>query len=68
MPIKETNKRNYYLNMCIKKSLSKRELENELKSFSYERFVNKKEKIELIIPKEESSILDNMKNPTIIKL
>ena len=32
LPIKNENKRNYYINMCIKKNLSKRALEKEIKN------------------------------------
>jgi predicted nuclease of restriction endonuclease-like (RecB) superfamily len=34
LPIKNENKRNYYINMCIKKNLSKRELQKEIKNNS----------------------------------
>jgi len=68
LPIKDENKRNYYTNICIKKNLSKRQLIDEIKSNSYERLVNKSDKIDLIVPKKEYSILDDMKNPIIIKV
>ncbi len=36
LPIKDENKRNYYINMCITNNLSKRKLEREMKNNSYE--------------------------------
>lgn len=68
IPIKDMNKRNYYLNLCIEKNLSVRELNSEIKSNSYERLLNKPKSIKLIVPKKEYSILDYMKNPIIIKV
>ncbi len=68
LPIKDPNKRNYYLNLCIERKLSKRKLIEEIKSNSYERLINKPNHIEIIFPKKEYSILDGMKNPIIIKI
>ena len=68
MSIKDINKRNYYINQCIDKNLSSRELAKEIKSNSYERLINKPKNIELIIPKKEYTILEDMKNPIIIKV
>ncbi len=48
LPIKDENKRNYYINLCIKNNLSKRELIREIKSNSYERLIDKPEKIDII--------------------
>ena len=36
LPIKNENKRNYYINMCIKKNLSARELKKEIKNNAFE--------------------------------
>ena len=36
LPIKDENKRNYYINLCVKNNLSKRELIKEIKSNSFE--------------------------------
>lgn len=47
LPIKDVNKRNYYLNQCIERNLSKRQLISEIKANSYERLLNKPEHIEL---------------------
>ncbi len=68
LPIKDINKRNYYTNLCIENNLSKRKLQEEIKSNSYERLLNKPECIKLITPKKEYSLLDNIKNPIIIKV
>ena len=63
--IKDENKRNYYINLCLKNNLSKRELINEIKSNSYERLIDKPNKIEIETPKTYS-ITTDMKNPIII--
>ena len=62
---KDANKRNYYINLCIKNNLSKRELINEIKSNSYERLIDKPDKIDIFIP-NKSTITTDMKNPIII--
>ena len=67
LPIKDENKRNYYINLCIKNNLSKRELIREIKSNSYERLMNKPDKIDIIVP-EKYSITIDMKNPIIIEV
>ena len=54
LPIKDENKRNYYINLCIKNNLSKRELIREIKSNSYERLIDKPEKIDIITPTKYS--------------
>lgn len=69
MPIKDENKRNYYINLCIQNSLSVRELKKEIKSGSYERLLNKPEKIDLILPKITTpTIVDEFKNPIVLNL
>lgn len=68
LPIKDINKRNYYINLCIERNLSKRQLLEEIKSKSYERLVDKPEKIDIITMKKEYQITDEMKNPIIIKV
>ena len=67
LPMGDKNKRNYYINLCIKNNLSKRELIKEIKSNSYERLVNKPDKIDIIVP-EKYSITTDMKNPIIIEV
>jgi len=69
LPIKEENKRNYYINLCITHNLSKRELIKEIKSESYERLINKPEHIEII--SEDKKVLDvksYLKNPILLTL
>lgn len=63
--VKDAKKRIYYINLCIKNNLSVRELRKEIKSNSYERLLNKPEKIEIEMPKTYS-ITTDMKNPIII--
>ena len=53
LPIKDINKRNYYINICIERNLSKRKLEEEIKSNSYERLIDKPKNTELIVPKRK---------------
>ena len=65
LPIKDENKRNYYINLCIKNNLSKRELTDAIKSNAYERLINKPDKIEIETPKTYS-ITTDMQNPIII--
>ena len=67
LPIKDENRRNYYINLCIKNNLSERELTKEIKSNSYERLVNKPEKID-IITNPKYTITTNMKDPIIIEV
>ena len=67
LPIKDENKRNYYINLCIRNHLSERELAKEITSNSYERLVDKPEKIEIELPKKYL-ITSDMKNPIIIPI
>lgn len=65
LPIKDLNEIIYYINICISKNLTKRELINKIKSKEYERLdENAKKKI---INKEKLSIKDEIKHPIIIK-
>lgn len=68
LPIKDKNKRNYFINLCIEKKLSVRELRKELKSNSYERLLEKPTNIEIITPKEILTIRSKTKNPIIIEI
>lgn len=70
LPIKDKNKINYYINLCITRNLSKRKLINEIKNNAYERLLDKPEHIEIINDsnKEEYKIREHIKNPIIIKL
>ena len=67
LPIKDENKRNFYINLCIKNHLSERELGREIKANAYERLVNKLDKIDIIVP-NKYSITTDMKNPIIIPI
>lgn len=70
LPIKNVNKRNYYINMCIKKNLSKRALEKEIKNNAFERLsLADKENIKLISNKNEVlTIKDTLKDPVLITI
>ena len=70
LPIKNENKRNYYINMCIKKNLSKRELQKEIKNNAFERLsLADKENIKLISDKNEVlTIKDTLKDPVLIPI
>ena len=66
LPIKDESKRNYYINLCIKQNLSKRELIEKIKNNEYER-LEYKDNIELITDESDISIKDMIKNPILIK-
>ena len=68
LPLKNENKRNYYINLCILNNLSKRQLEKEIKNNSYERLLNKPDKIDIIAPLQSSVITDKFKNPIVLEL
>lgn len=68
IPIKEENKRNYYINLCLERNLSKRELLAEIKSNSYERLLNKPKKIEITSSMPKDNAFKNMKNPIVLEL
>ena len=60
IPIKDENKRNYYINLCIERNLSKRQLIEEIKSNGYERLINKMDNIEIVQNKKGYSVLNDM--------
>lgn len=66
--IKDENKRNYYINLCIEKNLSKRELIQAIKDNNYERLLVKPKSIEIINQNDTYKIENNLKNPILIKL
>ena len=68
LPIKEENKRNYYINLCIKNNLSKRELIKEIKHNSYERLEHKPDKVDIITSISVPTITENFKNPILLNL
>ena len=53
--------------MCIKNNLSERELGREIKSNSFERLIDKPNKIDIIMP-TKPTITTDMKNPIIIPI
>ena len=69
LAIKDINKRNYYINMCIKQNLSKRKLTELIKSNAYERlsYIDKSN-VEIIDDKKELTITDMIKNPIYIEV
>lgn len=67
LSMKDENKRNYYINLCITRNLSVRDLVKEIKGNAYERLVDKSEKIEIIQIKKPT-ILENMKSPILLEL
>lgn len=66
LPIKNESKRNYYINMCIKQNLSKRQLRGKIKNNEYER-LEYKEDIKLITEETELNIKDILKDSLLIK-
>ena len=68
LAIKDKNKRNYYINICIKQNLSKRKLIELIKSNAYERLsLVDKDNIKLIESNKTFEIKDTLKNPIYIK-
>ena len=65
LPIKNYDKINYYANQCIKYNLSKRQLEEKIKSKEYER-LSESTKTKLIA-NEQPLLPDLVKNPILIK-
>ena len=68
LPIKDENKRNYYINLCIKNNLSKRELIKEIKSNSFERLEHKPDKVDIITSAIVPAITENFKNSILLNL
>ena len=65
LPIKDINKILYYIDICTKYNLSKRDLRYRIKLNEYERLDdNAKHKL---INQEKSAIGDNIKHPIVIK-
>ena len=65
LPIKNIDKINYYMQQVSSRNLSKRQLQEIIKSNEYER-LDEKTKNKLI-NKERQSVIDYVKNPIIIK-
>ena len=65
LPLKDINKINYYINQISNRNLSKRQLQDIIKSKEYERLpINTKNKL---INKEKITAIDLVKNPIRIK-
>ena len=73
MNIEETNKRNFYLEECIKSNWSVRQLERQINSFYYERLIstskeNKDEvKNEINILEKKERVQDFVKDPYVLE-
>lgn len=67
LTISDESKRNYYINLSIKNNLSSRELDKEIKLDSYERLVNKPNKVDLIEPVKKFNLFSDIKNPIVIE-
>jgi len=69
LPLKNENKRNYYINLVNKNGLSVRALREEIKNNAFERLDYKtKEDIKLINNNNSMKIMDFIKNPLLIDL
>ena len=65
LPIKDMSKVMFYINLCIKHNLTKRQLRERIKSQEYER-LSESTKSKLI-SNEQPLLLDLVKNPILIK-
>ena len=65
LPIKDRNKRNYYINECINNNVSKRELQTKIKDKEYER-LEFKDKNNIEINENINNIEELIMNPIII--
>ena len=65
MPLKDKNEMYYYFNQCIIYNLSKRQLQEKIKSKEYERLDNDTK--EKLINQEQTIVSDFIKNPILIK-
>ena len=65
MPLKDKYKMRYYIDLCITQNLTKRQLQEKIKSKEYERLDDKTK--EKLIKREEVIVSDFIKNPIIIK-
>ena len=65
LPLKNKNEINYYINLAENLNLSYRELHERIKNKEYERLDDKTK--EKLISSKETSVVDFVKNPIIIK-
>ena len=63
LPLKDVNKINYYISICQKYNLTKRQLREKIKNKEYERLPDKTK----LINNEEFDVKDLIKNPIMIK-
>jgi len=69
LPMKNKNKRNYYINLVNKNNLSVRKLKEEIKNNAYERLDNKiKNNIEIISEEQSMDIMEFIKDPLLIDM
>ena len=69
LSIKDENKRNYYINLCIRETISYRKLKELIKNNTYERLSYKdKENIKIISKEENLTIKDMIKNSIYIEV
>ncbi len=69
LPIKNENKRNYYINLINKNNLSVRQLREEIKNNAFERLDDKtKENVEIITENQTMNIMDFIKDPLLLEL
>lgn len=68
LPIKEENKRNYYINKTIENNWSVRRLMAAIKANEYERLINKLDKIEIKSMDRNQSITSDFKDPIIVNI
>ena len=65
MPLNDTNKMYYYANKCLINNLSKRQLQDRIKTKEYERLDAKTK--EKLLKQEKIIVSDFIKNPILIK-
>ena len=68
LPIKDTNKRNYYYNLCNENNLSVRELKRQIDNKFYERLEHKPDKVDIITSINVPAITENFRNPILLNL
>ena len=65
LPLKDINKINYYINLCVENNIGRDELRQRIKSKEYER-LDEETKLKLI-KNDELELKDMIKNPIVIK-
>ncbi len=67
LPIKNENKRNYYINLVNKNNLSVRQLKEEIENKAYERLENN-QNIEIITNDKTINVMEFIKDPLLIDI